>query len=83
MIPIAAKLGDVDMVRLRDRVLTVPVYGGTPGDYPWDRWEAAARSAGVSDDLANLGRALFREPFSTNGMILSRWNADGWMAASE
>lgn len=63
MIPIAAKLGDVDMIRLRDRVLTAPIYEGSPGDFPWDRWGQAALAAGVSDNLANLGRALFREAF--------------------
>lgn len=78
MIPIASKLGDVDMVRLRDRVLTAPVYAGTAGDYPWDRWEAVARAAGVPDELANLGRAMFREAFQ------HEWDDDlkveaGWL----
>lgn len=63
MIPIAAKLKDVDMIRLRDHVLTAPVFAGTPGDYPWDRWERSALAAGLDEDLAVLGRAVFREAF--------------------
>ncbi|KAI5912018.1 hypothetical protein PA01_18320 [Azoarcus sp. PA01] len=63
MMFIAAKINDVDMLRLRDRVLTAPVFGGTYGDFPWDRFEAAALEAGVLKDLANFGRAIFREAY--------------------
>ncbi|GAA5483939.1 hypothetical protein [Haloferula sargassicola] len=39
-----------------DRLLTCK-----PGEYPWDDWQRDALAAGVSDELANLGRALMRE----------------------
>ncbi len=32
-----------------------------PGEYPWDDWQRQALAAGVSDELANLGRAVMRE----------------------
>lgn len=63
MMPIAPTLNGVDMIRLRDTVLTAPCFGGTPGDYPWDRWEKSAVQAGLDADLANLGRSVFREAF--------------------
>ena len=63
MTPIASVINGVDMIRLRDTVLTVPCYAGGIGDYPWDRWEKAARQAGVSTALASLGRSVFREAF--------------------
>lgn len=63
MIPLIPVLNGLDMVRLRDTVLTAPVFGGTAGDYPWDRFHKCALQAGVPDDLANLGRSVFREAF--------------------
>lgn len=51
------------MVRLRDRVITAPVFGGVAGDFPWDRWEKAALQANLDSNLANAGRAVFREAF--------------------
>ncbi len=63
MLPIAPVINGVDIVRLRDFVLTAPVFAGKPTDYPWDRWEKSALQAGVSDKLANLGRSVFREAF--------------------
>lgn len=63
MLPIAPLINGLDMLRLRDDVLTAPVFSGTPGDYPWDRWGKAAVQVGISADLANLGRAVFREAF--------------------
>ncbi len=63
MMPIAPTLNGVDMIRLRDTVLTAPCFGGTAGDYPWDRWEKSAVQAGLDADLANLGRSVFREAF--------------------
>ncbi len=63
MIPIVPTLNGVDMVRLRDTVLTGICFGGSVGDFPWDRWEKAALQAGVPNDLANLGRSVFREAF--------------------
>ena len=63
MFPIIANINGVDMVRLRDTVITAPVFGGVAGDYPWDRWEKAALQAGLDPELANSGRAVFREAF--------------------
>lgn len=60
MMPIASTLNGVDMIRLRDTVLTAPCFGGTAGDYPWDRWGKVAIQAGLDADLANLGRSVFR-----------------------
>ena len=34
-----------------------------PGQFPWDDWQREALAAGVSDDLANLGRAVMREAY--------------------
>ena len=48
MLPIIANINGIDMVRLRDAVLTAPVFGSVPGDYPWDRWEKAALQAGLA-----------------------------------
>ena len=53
MLPIAPLINGLDMLRLRDDVLTAPVFSGTPGDYPWDRWSKAAVQVGISADLAN------------------------------
>jgi len=63
MLPIIANINGIDMVRLRDAVLTAPVFGSVPGDYPWDRWEKAALQAGLDPELATSGRAVFREAF--------------------
>ncbi|TXT28205.1 MAG: hypothetical protein FD131_3338 [Rhodocyclaceae bacterium] len=63
MMPIVPVLNGLDLIRLRDVVLTSPVFGGTAGDYPWDRWMTAALQAGVPEDLANQGRSVFREAF--------------------
>ena len=63
MLPIVSHIGAVDLIRLRDQVLTAPCFNGVSGDYPWDRWEKAALDAGVSKELANLGRSVFREAF--------------------
>lgn len=63
MLPIIANINGIDMVRLRDTVLTAPVFGGVPGDYPWDRWVKAALQADVDPELVNAGRAVFREAF--------------------
>jgi len=32
-----------------------------PGHYPWDYWEKRALAAGVSQELAGLGRLVMRE----------------------
>jgi len=64
MIPLVSSIASVDLILLRDRVLTASLFRPAPhGDYPWDRWEKAALEAGVRNDLAGLGRAVFREAF--------------------
>lgn len=78
MLPIVSHIRSVDLLRLRDRVLCVPCFNGTPGDYPWDRWENAALEACVAAELASLGRSVFREAFQHD------WPADlkvecGWL----
>ena len=32
-----------------------------PGEWPWDHWQRMALAAGLSADLASLGRSLMRE----------------------
>ena len=61
--PLISSLNGVDMIRLRDAVLTAPVFGSPYGDYPWDRWEKAALTIGLSPELASAGRSVFREAF--------------------
>jgi len=34
-----------------------------PGAYPWDDWQREALAAGLSPDLAALGRAVMREAY--------------------
>lgn len=34
-----------------------------PGGYPWDDWQREALAAGVSNELADLGRAVMREAY--------------------
>lgn len=63
MLFIIPTINNVDLVRIRDRVLATPVYGAEYGHYPWDKWEAVAKEIGLADNLCNLGRALFREAF--------------------
>lgn len=63
MIPLISSLNGVDMIRLRDAVLTAPVFDSPYGDYPWDRWEKAALTIGLSPELASAGRSVFREAF--------------------
>lgn len=63
MLTIVSNIGSVDLLRLRDRVVTATCFNGVIGDYPWDRWEVAALEAGVSKPLASLGRSVFREAF--------------------
>lgn len=63
MIPIVPVLNGLDMLLVRDKVLTAQVFGGIPGDFPWDRWCACAKQAGVPNNLVSLGRSVFREAF--------------------
>jgi hypothetical protein len=37
-----------------------------PGAYPWDDWQREALAAGLSPDLAALGRAVMREAYQHN-----------------
>ncbi|MET0013040.1 MAG: hypothetical protein ABW088_05245 [Sedimenticola sp.] len=56
--------GTTEEVLLGDLFNLLPAENyGLPeyGDYPWDRWERLAEAAGVSKELANLGRSLMRE----------------------
>jgi len=39
------------------------VFNCSYGHYPWDDWEQAALKAGLSKDLAGLGRLVMREAF--------------------
>lgn len=63
MIPLIATINDIDLVRIRDRVLTAKVFAAIPNDYPWDRFEQVALAVGVPRELASLGRSVFREAF--------------------
>lgn len=45
----------------RRHMTTGFAHGRAYGDYPWDHWRARARSEGLGDDLAELGRSLMRE----------------------
>ena len=38
-----------------------PLRPDSEGQYVWDRWQAQALEAGLSQDLAGLGRAVMRE----------------------
>lgn len=49
-----------------------------PGNYPWDKWERCALQLGVLEELAMLGRAVYREAYQHS------WSEDlqaecGWM----
>lgn len=49
-----------------------------PGNYPWDKWERCALQLGVPEELAMLGRAVYREAYQHS------WSEDlqaecGWM----
>lgn len=53
----------------------------TPGNYPWDTWQTRALEAGISEDLAGLGRAVYREAYqhSWNEELTTEcgWDDDG------
>jgi hypothetical protein len=57
------------------------VLGCTVGNYPWDRWQQKALAAGVSPELAELGRAVMREAYQHNWeerlKMLCGWNDHG------
>ena len=64
MLFIVPTINNVDLVRIRDRVLTAPCFAGDNyGNFPWDKWEAVAKEVGLDEDLRHIGRALFREAF--------------------
>lgn len=39
------------------------ILASTPGNFPWDQWKAKALAAGLSAELADLGRAVMRESY--------------------
>lgn len=43
--------------------MTGSQHGRAYGDYAWDRWRKRARDAGVTEDLAQLGRGVMREAY--------------------
>jgi hypothetical protein len=57
------------------------VLGCAFGHYPWDDWERAALKAGLSKDLAGLGRLVIREAYQHGWepwlQSLCGWNDDG------
>lgn len=82
MLFIAPTINNVDLVRIRDRVLATPVYGAEYGSYPWDKWEEVAKEVGLDEDLRQIGRAVFREAFQHD------WSNElkvecGWLDAGQ
>jgi hypothetical protein len=57
------------------------VLGCTFGNYPWDAWERRALAAGVTKELAQLGRAVMREAYNHGWderlKTFCGWNDDG------
>lgn len=51
------------------------------GEYPWDHWFTRARAAGLSDDLAHLGRSLMREA-DQHSWCRELWERCGWTEES-
>jgi hypothetical protein len=39
------------------------ILASAPGHYPWDHWQREAHAAGLSPELAALGRAVMRESY--------------------
>ncbi len=35
-----------------------------PGNFPWDQWEQKAAAAGIDEELAGLGRTVYREAYN-------------------
>lgn len=65
----------------RRSAITERVLACTPGHFPWDDWEKSALAAGVSQELATLGRATMREA-SQHGWpyklkVLCGWRDNG------
>jgi len=46
-----------------DTALDQHILACVPGSYPWDAWKAKALAAGLSEELAWLGRGLMREAY--------------------
>jgi hypothetical protein len=53
-----------------------------PGSYPWDYWEGLASEAGVSRELATIGRAVMREA-DQHGWDDELQRECGWSDAGE
>lgn len=79
MMPIASTLNGVDMIRLRDTVLTAPCFGGTAGDYPWDRWEKSPSRQDWMRTWPTSGDQFFEKHSSTTGLTSRRSSAAGSM----
>lgn len=39
------------------------ILASTPGNFPWDKWQTRALTAGLAAELAGLGRFLMREAY--------------------
>jgi len=44
----------------------IHINAAKPGAYSWDNWQRQALAAGVSEELANLGRSVMREAYQHN-----------------
>ena len=49
--------------QFRERALEMARHGATTESYAWDYWKTKALAAGVTVDLAELGRAVMREHY--------------------
>ena len=49
--------------QFRERALEMALHGATTESYAWDYWKTKALAAGVTGDLAALGRAVMREHY--------------------
>ena len=65
----------------RQRLAKPKAHGAKPGDFPWDRWYARARAAGVDERLAQLGRSVMREA-DQHAWCRELWERCGWTEQS-
>jgi hypothetical protein len=49
--------------QFRERAMEMARQGSMPDRYAWDRWKTKALAAGVTEELAALGRAVMREHY--------------------
>lgn len=71
-------VGPLDVRGLRQNVLALEARSGPPGNFTWDRWEKLALQAGLSAELADLGRSVIRDAYQHG------WDEDlmrecGWL----